>query len=105
VAAALEARGAVRPTDFLELDRSLSDEGRDVRDPVSAFVADQVLPHVGKWFEEAGLPVELVPQLGKLGVLGMHLREQLYAPPPLLQRLVAAGLLGRKTGRGLYNYG
>jgi 3-hydroxybutyryl-CoA dehydrogenase len=32
-------------------------------------------------------------------------REQLFAPPPLLQRLVAAGLLGRKTGRGLYRYG
>ena len=32
-------------------------------------------------------------------------REQLYAPPPLLQRLVAAGLLGRKTRRGLYSYG
>jgi 3-hydroxybutyryl-CoA dehydrogenase len=32
-------------------------------------------------------------------------REPLFAPPPLLQRLVAAGLLGRKTGRGLYRYG
>jgi 3-hydroxybutyryl-CoA dehydrogenase len=31
-------------------------------------------------------------------------REQLFAPPPLLQRLVAAGLLGRKSGRGLYSY-
>jgi 3-hydroxybutyryl-CoA dehydrogenase len=31
-------------------------------------------------------------------------REQLFAPPPLLQRLVSAGLLGRKTGRGLYSY-
>jgi 3-hydroxybutyryl-CoA dehydrogenase len=31
-------------------------------------------------------------------------REALYAPPPLLQRLVTAGLLGRKTGRGLYSY-
>lgn len=31
-------------------------------------------------------------------------REQLFAPPPLLQRLVSAGLLGRKTGRGLYRY-
>jgi 3-hydroxybutyryl-CoA dehydrogenase len=31
-------------------------------------------------------------------------REQLFAPPPLLQRLVAAGMLGRKTGRGLYSY-
>jgi 3-hydroxybutyryl-CoA dehydrogenase len=31
-------------------------------------------------------------------------REPLFAPPPLLQRLVAAGLLGRKSGRGLYSY-
>lgn len=31
-------------------------------------------------------------------------REQLYAPPPLLSRMVEAGLLGRKTGRGFYVY-
>jgi 3-hydroxybutyryl-CoA dehydrogenase len=31
-------------------------------------------------------------------------REQLFAPPPLLQRLVSAGMLGRKTGRGLCSY-
>ncbi|HEX2709102.1 MAG TPA: 3-hydroxybutyryl-CoA dehydrogenase [Solirubrobacterales bacterium] len=31
-------------------------------------------------------------------------REQLFAPPPLLQRLVAANMLGRKTSRGLYSY-
>ncbi|MFE0253998.1 3-hydroxybutyryl-CoA dehydrogenase [Streptomyces sp. NPDC059010] len=32
-------------------------------------------------------------------------REPLYAPPPLLQRMVEAGLLGRKTGRGFHMYG
>ena len=32
-------------------------------------------------------------------------REQLYAPPPLLARMVEAGLLGRKAGRGFYDYG
>jgi 3-hydroxybutyryl-CoA dehydrogenase len=31
-------------------------------------------------------------------------REGLYAPPPLLARMVEAGLLGRKTGRGFYTY-
>ncbi len=31
-------------------------------------------------------------------------REQLYAPPPLLARMVEAGLLGRKAGRGFYDY-
>ena len=32
-------------------------------------------------------------------------KEQLYAPPPLLSRMCDAGLLGRKTRRGFYNYG
>lgn len=31
-------------------------------------------------------------------------KEPLYAAPPLLQRMVDAGLLGRKSGRGFYNY-
>ncbi|MET9414330.1 3-hydroxybutyryl-CoA dehydrogenase [Streptomyces klenkii] len=31
-------------------------------------------------------------------------KEPLYAPPPLLQRMVQAGLLGRKTGRGFHVY-
>jgi 3-hydroxybutyryl-CoA dehydrogenase len=32
-------------------------------------------------------------------------KEPLYAAPPLLARMVDAGLLGRKTGRGFYTYG
>jgi 3-hydroxybutyryl-CoA dehydrogenase len=31
-------------------------------------------------------------------------KEPLYAAPPLLQRMVDAGLLGRKSGRGFYTY-
>jgi 3-hydroxybutyryl-CoA dehydrogenase len=27
-----------------------------------------------------------------------------YAPPPLMKRMIAAGRLGRKSGRGFYEY-
>jgi 3-hydroxybutyryl-CoA dehydrogenase len=32
-------------------------------------------------------------------------KEPLFAPPPLLARMVEAGLLGRKAGRDFYPYG
>jgi 3-hydroxybutyryl-CoA dehydrogenase len=31
-------------------------------------------------------------------------KEPLYAAPPLLCRMVEAGLLGRKSGRGFHTY-
>jgi 3-hydroxybutyryl-CoA dehydrogenase len=31
-------------------------------------------------------------------------KEPLYSPPPMLSRMVDAGLLGRKSGRGFYDY-
>jgi glutaryl-CoA dehydrogenase len=63
----------IRPRDFLEVDALLSDEERLIRDTIRQFVADRVVPHVGDWFEEGRIPRELPGELGKLGVLGMHL--------------------------------
>ena len=39
------------------------------------------------------------------GIMYDAYRETRYAPPPLLTRLVAAGMLGKKNGRGFYTYG
>jgi glutaryl-CoA dehydrogenase len=64
---------AINPKDFLAIDRLLSDEERDIRDTVRAFVADRVTPYVGDWFEAGTIPLELAQELGRIGVLGMHL--------------------------------
>jgi 3-hydroxybutyryl-CoA dehydrogenase len=37
-------------------------------------------------------------------VMFAEFREARFAPPPLLKRMVMAGHLGRKTGRGFYSY-
>jgi 3-hydroxybutyryl-CoA dehydrogenase len=37
-------------------------------------------------------------------VLYQEFKDPSYAPPPLLKRMVAAGRLGRKSGRGFYEY-
>ena len=60
-------------TDLLQIDDQLTDEERLIRDTVRAFTGDRVLPHVADWFEKGLLPREIMPELGKLGVLGMHL--------------------------------
>jgi glutaryl-CoA dehydrogenase len=64
------------PCDPLGLDDELSQEQRAVRDSVRALCRDRVLPHVAEWFERGEFPQarEVARELGKLGVLGMHLQ-------------------------------
>jgi glutaryl-CoA dehydrogenase len=61
------------PLDLLDFDSLLSDEERQIRETVARFVSEHVRPHVADWFEAGTFPRELAPELGKLGVLGMHL--------------------------------
>ena len=63
----------IKPLDFMELDAELNDEERLIRDTVRQFVRDRVLPGIEGWFEDAVFPRELAPEIGKLGLLGMHL--------------------------------
>lgn len=61
------------PLQLLDIPSLLSDEERDIQATVAAYLTDHVRPHIGTWFEEGILPRELAQELGKLGVLGMHL--------------------------------
>ncbi|HEY7381449.1 MAG TPA: acyl-CoA dehydrogenase family protein, partial [Gaiella sp.] len=64
---------ALDPLDYLAIDSLLDEEERAVRDTVRQFVRDNVLPDVGDWFEQGVFPRELLGELAKLGLFGMHL--------------------------------
>jgi glutaryl-CoA dehydrogenase len=61
------------PVDFIDVAGLFSGEELMVRETVRAYVRERVLPHVAQWFEEGMLPDELGVELGRLGLLGMHL--------------------------------
>ena len=67
------AAPGIDPLDFLAIDRLLTDEERDIRDAVRAFVRSEILPGVGEWFERGEFPREVGKGLAELGLLGMHL--------------------------------
>jgi len=60
--------------DFYRLDDLLTEEERLVRSTVSRFVDDRFLPIVADHYERASFPMEVVPELARLGVFGMHLQ-------------------------------
>jgi 3-hydroxybutyryl-CoA dehydrogenase len=55
-------------------------------------------------------PLQLIDLIGLdthlfiANVLFEEFKEPTFAPPPLLRRMVTAGRLGRKVGRGFYDY-
>ncbi|MDB1089110.1 acyl-CoA dehydrogenase family protein [Streptomyces sp. ACA25] len=61
------------PLDLLDVSSALTAEEREIQRTVARFLSDHVRPHIGEWFEAGRFPRELVPELGRLGLLGMHL--------------------------------
>jgi glutaryl-CoA dehydrogenase len=65
---------ALNPTDFFDVRSLLVDEERMVQQTVARFVDEKALPLIPKAFEEHRFPLELVPELAALGVLGCTLQ-------------------------------
>ena len=59
--------------DLLQFSGLLDDEERLIQDTVRAYVQEKVKPYIAEWYEQGISPRELAPDLGRLGLLGMHL--------------------------------
>lgn len=64
----------LEPADLIDFDSLLSGEELALRSTVRTFVDDAIRPNIASWFEAAHFPLEIVPELGRLGLLGMHLQ-------------------------------
>jgi glutaryl-CoA dehydrogenase len=62
--------------DFYDVDSLLSEEERRVRDQVRDWVERRYLPLAADAYEEGRFPIEVVPELGALGLLGATLPAQ-----------------------------
>jgi glutaryl-CoA dehydrogenase len=61
------------PMDLLDISTVLTAEERDIQATVARFLDDHVRPNIASWFAEGIFPRDLAVELGKLGLLGMHL--------------------------------
>ncbi len=83
--------------DFYDLDSSLSEEERAIRDTVRRWVDDHVLPIIGEHFIDGKFPMQLVPQMAELGFFGANLPEE-YGCAGLNN--VSYGLIMQELERG-----
>jgi glutaryl-CoA dehydrogenase len=59
--------------DLYDISRLLTDDQRMITSTVRRFVSDRVMPGINRHFHEGTFPVEIVPEMGALGLLGSNL--------------------------------
>jgi glutaryl-CoA dehydrogenase len=82
--------------DLLECDALLQEDERLIRDTVRAFVSERVLPVIEGHFRAGTFPVDLIPAMADLGMLGANLQG--YGCAGL--GAVAYGLIMQELERG-----
>ena len=81
---------------------AMLDEGFATREDIDAAIQLGLNHPMGPLTLADLIGLDTCLQIGE--VLYEEFRDARFAPPPLLRRLVSAGHLGRKTGRGFYPY-
>ena len=60
--------------DLISFESLLTEEERLLQKSVRSFVDATIKPNIAGWYEDAVFPLEIVPEMAKLGLLGMHLK-------------------------------
>jgi glutaryl-CoA dehydrogenase len=83
--------------DYFNIESLLSEEEIMIRDSVREFVSDEVIPIIEKYNREGRFPMELIPKMAELGLLGTNLPQK-YGCAELNN--VAYGLVMQELERG-----
>jgi glutaryl-CoA dehydrogenase len=86
----------VKIPDLYEIDSLLTKEEKAVRETTASFVKKALLPVIVKHHREATFPIELVSEMGKIGLLGTNLSG--YGCPGLSN--LAYGLVMQELEKG-----
>jgi glutaryl-CoA dehydrogenase len=87
----------LNPVDLYDVRSLLSEEERMVQDTVARFTDERVLPIIGDCFDKARFPIELVPEMAELGLLGSSLPTE-YGCAGM--NAVSYGLICQELERG-----
>lgn len=86
-----------RAPDYYRLDDLLSDEQKMTRDTVREWVEERVLPVIARHYQAGTFPLDLVPEMARMGLLGATLPEK-YGCAGMDQ--IASGLIMQELERG-----
>ena len=70
ITAARSAARRLDPLDLYDIRSELDDDARMVQDTVRRFVTDEFMPQIRDAFEKHYFPMDLIPQIADLGLLG-----------------------------------
>ena len=87
----------------------LTDEQRMIRDMARDFAANELAPHAGTWDLKGGYPDDILPRMGKLGLMGMLVPPEYdgsgadHVAYALAMEEIAAGDVGTSTAMSVNN--